>query len=206
MIISDKIFKKKVFAMYDEWANEYRKAFKKKEDECYEVIDLEFENQWESITDYFGYMAFDGNIENLKQIKKFLKRRLEDQIEFIMFYLRHMILDGNSEENLGRIKKFLSLQKADSKGKLEIHFMGGSPLEIIVHVNKIKEIDFADTHGIINFDSICVFRKDKRWTQKSADECYEAIKDDFEFDGCTFVPYSYHFSDNALYFDSCKIA
>jgi hypothetical protein len=97
-----------------------------------------------------------------------------------------MLVDAYRRDNLASIKRFLSMQKVvNSRAKYEVHFLGGSPSEIIVHVNKIQGIDIAATLGLIDFNSIHIYRKDRRWTNKSADKCYEAIAPDLALDGCT---------------------
>jgi hypothetical protein len=73
------------------------------------------------------------------------------------------------------------LQKVASKGELEIHLVGGSLFDVIIHVNDLKEIDFADTQSLIGYDSIYILRRDKRWTQRSVDTVTKDIKDDLEF-------------------------
>lgn len=135
--------------------------------------------------------------------------KLNDQRKFIQFYLGMLMLDGTSSANLNRIRRFLNMQKANSRGVFEIHFVGGAPLDVVVHVDKIQEIDFADTHGLIGFDSIFITRRDKPWSRKNKNEIYKVIKDDLEFDGDTFEPASVFITngdeDHELVFEECGI-
>jgi hypothetical protein len=135
--------------------------------------------------------------------------KLHDQLEYVKLYLGHLMLDGKTRATLNRINNFLNLQKINSKGGLEIHFVGGSPSEVVVHVNNLKEIDFADTHGLVGYDSIFILRRDKPWTQKSVDAFTEAIRDDLKFDGSNFDPASIDISnrdeENELAFIDCNI-
>ena len=139
----------------------------------------------------------------------YYKIKLKDQLEFVKLYLGFLMIDGNNKANLKRIMNFLMLQKVTSKGKLEIHLVGGSPLEVIVHVNNLEEIDFADTQSLIGYDSIHILRRDKKWTKRSADTITSEIKDDLEFDHYTFNPTSIDIynrdHDNELAFIDCKI-
>jgi hypothetical protein len=137
------------------------------------------------------------------------KIKLTDQIEFVKLYLGFLMIDGKNKANLERIMKFLLLQNVNSKGKLEIHFVGGSPADVVVHVNKMKEIDCSDTHSLIQYDSIYILRRDKLWTKRSAAKMLEAIKYDLEFDGSTFNPAEINILNRAkekeLAFISCNI-
>lgn len=111
---------------------------------------------------------------------------INDQIGFIGKYLAFMLLDGNDQNNLKRIKRFLSMQSAQNyKKRLEIHFLGDSPVEVYVFVDSLNDIDIADTHSITYFDTMLAFREDnKKWTAKSAKTFVETVRNDLEFDGC----------------------
>jgi len=135
--------------------------------------------------------------------------KLTDQLEYVQMDLGHLMLDGKTRESLVRIKKFLDLQKINLKSALEIHFVGGSPYDVIVHVNHLKEIDFSDTHGLVGYDSIHIMRRDKRWTQKNADKIFQDIKYDLKFDGSNFEPASIDITNgdeiSGLSFTECNI-
>ncbi len=139
------------------------------------------------------------------------KIKLSDQLEFVRLYLGFFIIDGKTRQQLERIREFLSLQKVTSTANYQIHFVGGAPLEVIVHVNDLKEIDFSDTHGLIGYNSIAIVRRDKLWTKKSRDEMFKAIKYDLEFDGDKFKPADVYMNEGhgidsfELVFDNCGI-
>lgn len=110
---------------------------------------------------------------------------VRDQIEFVRLYLGHMQLNGTTRENLERIKRFLSLQRALEEGKdMRIYFIGESPFEVFVTVENLRDIDIADVYGITEFEIMNVFKgKNRRWTPKSAKSFIDAVKEDLSFDG-----------------------
>lgn len=137
------------------------------------------------------------------------KIRLNDQLEFIRMYLGFLIIDGKTRSNLNRIKKFLSMQKINSNAFYQIHFVGGTPRELIVHVDNMKEIDISDTHSLVGFNTILIVRRDKPWTRKSRNDMFKAIQYDLEFDGDTFDPASVYINNGSdgyeLVFEACGI-
>lgn len=124
---------------------------------------------------------------------------VKDQIDFMRLYVSHMLLDGTTAQNARRIKRFLSMQKVVNDGtKMELRFIGGSPVEVFVLVEKIRDVDIADIYGITEFQKIYVFKgKNKRWTNKSANEFIEALKRDVEFD-YLLAEVDYEFLKNEL--------
>jgi hypothetical protein len=129
----------------------------------------------------------------------------QDEIEFISVYLGHMMIDGNSQENLQRIKRFLSMQGAVNKGAdLEIRFLLGNPLEVYVFVEDVTDIDFADTSGITDFQAMQVYlRNGEIWTQESIAEFVKNLRIDFAFDGL-HPDVLYKFEDSLLEIE-CKV-
>jgi hypothetical protein len=115
-----------------------------------------------------------GNAHNL----------VEDQIDFITQYIGCAILDGTSKQNLDRIKHFLSIQSAQNIGdRMELRFIGGSPIEAYAFVDSLNDIDIADVFFITNFNSIVAYREDmKTWTKKAAKSFLDALKEDLLFD------------------------
>jgi len=118
-----------------------------------------------------------GNAHNL----------VEDQIDFITQYIGCAILDGTSKQNLDRIKHFLSMQSAQNIGeRMELRFIGGSPIETYAFVDSLKDIDIADVFFITKFDSMIACRtkcgKWLNWTKTTAKRFLNEVKKDILFD------------------------
>ncbi|MGO9613755.1 MAG: hypothetical protein ACLPX5_12070 [Dissulfurispiraceae bacterium] len=109
---------------------------------------------------------------------------VEDQVSFMESYLQHMLLDGTSEDNVRRIAKFLSIQTAHSdRQKMEIRFIGGSPLEVYIFVEELRDADIADIYGITEFDYMDVYLpQGGKWSKKSIKAFIKELEDDFAFD------------------------
>lgn len=137
----------------------------------------------------------DEDFEYLKQ----------EQIEFIGIYLGHMLIDGDSKENLLRIKHFLSMQGATKKdADLTIKFLSGNPVEVYLYANDLDEIDVADVFGIVEFKTMQVYLQNGQiWTQKPAAQFIESVREDLEFDGLK-AELHYEFRNNLLEIE-CKI-
>lgn len=111
---------------------------------------------------------------------------LEEQIEFVGKYLGFIMIDGPASLNtVERVRRFLSLQTpAPEDHMMEIHFVGGAPIEAIVCVESLNDVDVADVHGLIDFDMMFVYKAGrKRWSNKSAEAFIKELKDDLECDG-----------------------
>ncbi len=156
-----------------------------------------FQKEWEQPGRYSPSFlpSTDEDLEYLKQ----------DQIEFIGIYLGHMLIDGDSKENLLRIKHFLKMQKAIHTGTdLEIRFLQGNPYEVFVFVYDIDEIDIADVYGICEFKKIYVYRRDGRnWTEKMAEQFVNDVRADLRFDGL-IAELQYSYKEHFLEIE-CKI-
>lgn len=124
---------------------------------------------------------------------------LKEHIEFMRTYLGHMMLDGTSQVNFKRIKRFLAMQKGKNDGnKMAIHFIHGNPSEIIVFVETLNDVDIADVFEMINFQEIHVYKgKNKRWTKKSADIFMKELENDLAFDGYK-AGFEYGYDKNEL--------
>jgi len=131
------------------------------------------------------------------------KTFLQDQLEFIRMYLGFLLMDGSGrKQTVERVERFLSLQTTVPEAHvIEIHFVGGAPIEAIVCVEDLNDIDIADVHSIVDFDTMYVYKAErKRWTQKSAGAFIEDLRNDLEFDGCK-VDLQYSFQRNQLIID-----
>ncbi|MCC6544714.1 MAG: hypothetical protein IT392_09465 [Nitrospirae bacterium] len=130
---------------------------------------------------------------------------IKEQIEFIHLYLAHMLLDGDSPQNLQRIKRLLSMQEAVADDtKLEFRFIGGYPFEVALIADSLNDIDIADTYGITDFERINIYKgKNRRWTKKSVNEMIQDISYDLRFDGLE-SKFEIEFHGNHLYIE-CSI-
>ena len=153
--------------------------------------------EWEQEDRYSPAFLY-SNDEDLEYLKK-------EQIEFIRIYLGHMMLDGNTRQNLLRIKYFLSIQGAGKKdADLTIKFLSGNPVEVYLYANDLDEIDVADVFGTVEFKTMQVYLHNGQiWTQKLAAQFIEAVREDLEFDGLE-ADLHYEFRDNLLEI-KCKI-
>ena len=128
---------------------------------------------------------------------------LEGQIEFIGNYLGFIMIDGPASLNtVERVGRFLSLQTpASVDHMMEIHFVGGAPIEAIVCVESLNDIDVADVHGLIDFDMMFVYKSGrKRWSNKSAEAFIKELEDDLEYDGSR-ADLKYSFNGSQLVID-----
>jgi len=121
-----------------------------------------------------------------------LESMLEIQIDFIRRYIASVMLDGDTDENLSRIRKFLSYQHLDENNlpegrvpALTLVFWGGNIGNVVsVNIEELNEFDFADSWADIEFDILCIRdNKLSKWGQERIDRSLENVKDDFEFDG-----------------------
>jgi hypothetical protein len=110
---------------------------------------------------------------------------IKNQIEFMMAYLGFMMLNGKTPENLKRIKRFLSMQTVvDNPDTIELHFVGGSPIEAMAVIETLNDIDVADIYSITDFTDIHAYKSGRRrWTTKKTDSVLNEIKSDLSFDG-----------------------
>lgn len=125
---------------------------------------------------------------------------IEDQIEFIRLYLGFILADGpDQKETVERVDRFLSMQKAiPDENMIGMHFVGGAPVEVIVNVETLNDVDVADIHGLVEFDIMFAYRAEgKRWTRKNTGSFIRDLRDDLEYDGCK-VDLEYSYGRNQL--------
>ena len=105
-------------------------------------------------------------------------------IEFMIKYMSFMKLNGESEDNLARIKYFFSIQNSESDGeKMKIVFKEGLYPDVFIYADKCQDVDIDDMYTIASFDSMVITREgNKRWTKKSADAFFKEVQDDIYFD------------------------
>ena len=153
-----------------------------------------FQKEWEQPGRYSPSFlpSTDEDLEYLKQ----------DQIEFIGIYLGHMLIDGDSKENLLRIKHFLKMQGASNKdSEFEFRFLHGNPREVYLYAKSPDDIDIADIFGITNFQQMQVYmRNSLNWTTIIAEDFLEFVREDIEFDGLE-AELNYSFKENLLEID-----
>jgi hypothetical protein len=109
---------------------------------------------------------------------------VEDQIDFVTEYVACAICDGTGKDSLNRIRHFLSMQGAQNIGeRIELRFVGGSPIEAYAYVDSLKDIDIADVFSIVNFDSMTAYReKMRKWNRRTARTFLNDVKKDVLFD------------------------
>ena len=117
---------------------------------------------------------------------------LDAQIRFIKYYVAFMMIDGDTRENLKRIKRFLSYQHCEERyfpnnraPAFRMDFWGGCSGLVTVKVEEIhREFDFADSWAEERYQIITIYNyRWKKWTKKRIDDMLNEIQDDFEFDG-----------------------
>jgi hypothetical protein len=157
-------------------------------------------NKWSNkyVAEFKQQISPNTDIDDIRYI-------LKDQIDFMQLYIVHMSLGVTATQSLKNVKRLLSMQKVANHGtSMELRFLGGSPKEVFILVERLGDIDIADVYGITEFQEIYIFKgKNKRWTNKSVNETIEAIKDDLDFDGIT-AKFKYKFS-NVNLFITCSI-
>ncbi len=132
-----------------------------------------------------------GNAHNL----------VEDQIDFITNYIGCALCDGTSRQHLDRIKHFLAMQTVQNVGdRMELRFIGGSPIEAYAYVDSLEDIDIADAFFITNFDFMSAYRpKIRPWTARSSKDFFNAVKKDVLFDmGSAIVDICDDIADNCV--------
>jgi hypothetical protein len=109
---------------------------------------------------------------------------VEDQIDFVAQYIACAILDGTGKDNLARIRHFLAMQRSFNIGnRMELRFLGGSPIEAYAYVDSLKDIDIVGVLFITNLDTMCAYReKNKIWTKSAARRFLDDLKKDVFFD------------------------
>lgn len=106
--------------------------------------------------------------------------------DFMRHYVAHMMIDGDSDASkLKRIQRFLHLQSGEPEPPYRVQFQGPAIYrDITVRIEAIRDLDFADVHGITEFTDFDVIRVDgRKWTQRAADALVKEIIADLEFDG-----------------------
>lgn len=105
---------------------------------------------------------------------------IEDQIDFIAQYIACSILDGTRKADLDRIRHFLLMQGPQNHGnRMELRFLGGSPIEAYVYVDTLDDIDIADVLFITNCIHILTYREEmKPWTEATAKRYLNKLRKD----------------------------
>jgi len=105
---------------------------------------------------------------------------IEDQIDFIAQYIACAILDGTRKADLDRIRHFLSMQGAQNHGnRMELRFLGGSPIEAYAYVDTLDDIDIADVLFITNCIHILTYREEMQlWTEATAKRYLSKLRKD----------------------------
>lgn len=127
----------------------------------------------------------------------------EEQIEFIRIYLGHMLIDGESKQNLNRIKNFLKMQGAINKDtEFEFRFLNGNPKEVFLYAQSPDQIDIADIIGITDFQRMHVYMRNDKfdWAAIIAEDFLEFVREDIEFDGIE-AELNYRFEGKLLEID-----
>lgn len=110
---------------------------------------------------------------------------LEDQIDFIIGYVACMLCPGPIKETFDSIEQFLAMQGACNVGnRMELRFVGGSPIETYVFVDALSDVDIADVFFVTScFDMMIAFQKDQKlWTKKTATAFLRDFKKDIFYD------------------------
>ncbi len=109
---------------------------------------------------------------------------LEGQINFITQYIACALCGGMGKENVARLRHFLGMQTSSNiEERMELRFLGGSPVEANAYVDCLKDIDIADVFFITKFDSMFAYREKYRiWTKNIAKRFLDDLKKDVLFD------------------------
>lgn len=105
---------------------------------------------------------------------------IEDQIDFIAQYIACAILYGTRKDNLDRIRHFLSMQGAQNHGnRMELRFLGGSPIEAFAYLDNLDDIHVADVLFITNCMHILTYRGEMQpWTEATAKRYVSKLRKD----------------------------
>lgn len=170
----DKDFKKKVYELFLEWEEAYRKEAK----ECdYQALD-------------WVYCPKEGR-DDEKKYRRDIRAALQGQIEFIKYHVGLMAIEPSEKGTLSYIGRFLSMQHLIDRyfpgGKrppIAVTFWGGSPVCARIYVEELSDIDFEDSYSYLYFSTISISNRDyKTWSRKRIVEVIQHIKEDMEFDG-----------------------
>lgn len=123
------------------------------------------------------------------------------QKEFLIKYMGHMLLDGDTRENRQRIQRFLTLQAKDNNADFEIHFLHGKPRDVCLYANSLNDVDIANIYGITVFKKMHVYlRNGMNWTTIMAEDFIQDVREDIEFDGMD-AQLDYEFNGDLLEID-----
>lgn len=114
------------------------------------------------------------------------QRKEKAQSEFLIQYMGHMLLDGDTIENRQRIQRFLALQDKNNNADYEIHFLNGRLKDVCLYADSLFDLDVADIYGIVGFTKMHVYsRNGLSWSTIMAEDFIQDIRQDVEFDGLT---------------------
>lgn len=149
-----------IMSLFNKWESKYRE----------ELSD-------EIIYERLGYKEGDITAAVCSELR-------EDQINFITQYIACALCDGIGKDNIATIRHFLEMQSASSIGeRMELRFLGGSPIEVHAYVDCLKDIDIADVFFITEFSTMFASReKRKIWTKNIAQRFLDDLKKDVLFD------------------------
>jgi hypothetical protein len=169
--MTKKQFYKIVRKLENAWERKYRREARKSD---YETIEQFSDVGWTQ-----------------KEFEQAGREKLQSQIDYITEMVSFQLWFGMAPvpSNLAKIRKFLDMQltnpRKQNKPLYSITFHGGcSEHSVNVNVQRLGEVDFADSYDFLNFEIIQISEfGTKRWTEKSINGIIKEIKDDFAFDG-----------------------
>jgi hypothetical protein len=108
-----------------------------------------------------------------------------NHIKFIKNYLQFFLLNGNTLQNVRRVKRFLKMQTFKiPKNLMEFYFINGKPRDIVLNARSKKDLNIADIYSLLKFEMIIVKRaKRRKWTNQIVKTIIREIENDFELDG-----------------------
>lgn len=104
---------------------------------------------------------------------------LEAQLFFFWQYIRGPYIE------IDKVEKLLKRQlNGRMRSKYMVQFEGCYPASACVLLNSFEDLDFEDSHTILNFSEILIYNNDdSTWTSRNAEIVVKIIKDNFEFEG-----------------------
>lgn len=168
-----KDFNTKVKTTVQKWENIYRR----------EVRELYYEPIQE-YADPYADDTFDEDRERAEEA-------LDEQIMFIKYCVVFKMLDGETPENLKRIKTFLSYQHYENRyfpekkePAFKVFFWGGCSGGVHVKFENLDEFDFSDSWPEERYENLSIYNN--RWqrlTKKRTEHLAQCIREDFAMNG-----------------------
>ena len=165
------VFRKSIRKLIGEWEKKFRAEAKESN---YETLQI-----------------YQGDEQTKSEFLKWAEECLTTQIEYIEEMVSYLIWHGMAPvpQNYARVKKFLNMQLKSHpwqyKPKYLISFDGcRTGQRPFVYVQRLGELDFADSYDFLGFQIIQIdWLEKKKWTKSEIARIIEEIKDDFSFDG-----------------------